>query len=192
MLSALVSVTVRSDPKTLVVPSIQTKKPRKKKEKKVRRSEADDAPEYSKFRPLKTDKEIAPLSYEEEADDGFFAPVDEGDDCEFEDENAVYKKQDLEWEELMKEIVSSADEIDSDSSSVVESASSMSRTHTDVDDSPSVSRTDVVFDSPYVDGENFDMNYEDSNTFSFIRKEKEKQTKKYTGVAITEDLDFIP
>jgi hypothetical protein len=200
MLSALVRIQVKNDQGAPIVPVIKTKKPRKQREKKkkVHQSEEDDTLDYSKFVPLKIKNDV-PLSYEEDdGDDGSFAAVVKGDDDdEFEDENDIYTKQDLEWAELMKEATVSMDEDDSDSSSVLgDSSPSVSQNHTDVEDSLSEMS---IEGSPYHDddiGEDADdgifYGKDDDSFFSHVRKEKEKPIKKYTGIVITEDDDFIP
>jgi hypothetical protein len=204
MLSALVRIQVKNDQDTpSIVPVIKTKKPRKqretKKKKEVQNAEADDTLEYSKFVPLKT-KDKAPLSYEEDdGDDGLFAAVAKGDDDdEFEDENDMYTKQDLEWAELMKE-ATAIDEDESDaSSSLGDSSPSVTQSHIDEDDPLSMSLSEMsVEGSPYHDddcddtGNTYGAKDEDS-FFSYARKGKEKPIKKYTGIVIVEDDDFIP
>lgn len=170
-----------------MIPTIQTTTKKATRRKKLKQAKNDEDIEYSKFVPLKQPKNTVE-HFEDDEDDGMFSKVPAEDDHDFEDQNDVYKKQDLEWAEMMKEIDDTMAADDSDMS-VSEEAES-SHMSTDIDESPYESN----FDSPSITESPSFTGYADDDAFYArrSREPKEKPTRIYSGVAISSDDDFIP
>jgi hypothetical protein len=193
MLSSFIRVQTKHKTDETIVPVIQTtKKPvRKRKAKQIKQANPDDDElDYSKFTPLKQPKNTVKHYEDDEEDDGLFSTVPE-DEKDFEDENDVYKKQDMEWAEIMKEAGEvTAVEDDSETSSVLEEDIS---THisTDIEESPYGSGLSSPSDihSPSFGG---DDEFFSSKPVKSLREPREKPVRVFSGVALSSDDDYIP
>ena len=168
---------VEIDAKHAMTPKKKKSVTKKVSKQKVPKGASATNEEYAKFIPIKSpDVSTIPTPWEDDADeDELAAAVQLDDDDKFETENDIYLKQDLEWNELMKE----ADAVqDDDAISDIPDKDDVS---SDVQDDE---ESDVNSDVSYTDSD-----IEDCDVFQVVKETKttSKSMKVYSGIPIDFD-----
>lgn len=185
-------VDVKVNPVIQNTKSIAKKKRTSKKVKPVPEKNL----EYSKFVPLKEKKSNVD-GYESE-NDGEFTKVE--DVYENEDEDDMYKKQDLEWAEMMKDAECDDTDFDTESiGTICESTNdmmsdSMSDLMNDNDVTEEFSE-DFAEEEQMFSDEDLESDYEMGNIMYNKNKSSEPKIKEipvFKGISVFEDEEWIP
>lgn len=191
MLSSFVTVVAKSNKSSVDdnIRIVTNKKPKKSKTKTKTKAADVSELDFSKFTPIKQEK-CTVSGYESDDNvEGTFSSVTYKDDRP--SENDLYKRQDAEWEQVMKD--ADHEEYDDDTNSSVAET-----------DSESFSTFDEMLsehgdEDSYSEDMSFD-DYEDEVVVEDIdiscrRKNKEpkiKEPKVFKGISLFKDDDWIP
>jgi hypothetical protein len=171
---------VEIDAKHAMTPKKKKSVTKKVSKQKVPKGASATNEEYAKFIPIKSpDVSTIPTPWEDDADDDeLSAAVQLNDDDKFETENDIYLKQDLEWNELMKEADTVQD--DDDAASDIPDKDDTSSSSNVQDDEESDINSDVTYT---------DSDIEDCDIFHGIKETKStsKPIKVYSGIPIDFD-----